>query len=294
MNLRHLRSFVVLAETLHFGQAARQLHMTQPPLSRQIAALEQALGIQLFERHSRAVSLTRAGEHFYHNVCRLLDDYEFAVRSAQAAARGGGGPLRIGVTMYAAWSVLPDLLAAYRRQCPDVTVKLTETLPKDLPQALMSGEVDVGISFPPAVASALSFQAVFRESLCAVLPATHPLAGEREIRAGDLHNEAFISLPHSAAPELRGAVNDCCAVDQFEPDITLETNLQQTIVNLVAKGLGVSLVPQSMSRMQLEGAVFRPLAYSPPVVQGVYWQGTNDNPCLQSFLQGLPMLQEET
>ena len=288
MNIKHLRSFVVLAETLHFGQAAKRLHMTQPPLSRQISALEDALGVTLFERHSRSVVLTAAGENFRHNARRLLEDYEFAVRSAQSTARGEMGELRIAFTMCAAWSVLPDLLARFREHCPDVSLKLKETLPKDLHADLLSGEVDVGISFPAAAADRLSYQEVLRESLCAVLPAQHPLAARAAISAGELAEEAFVTFPGSTAPELHEVVSDCCLHYQFEPDIRLETNLQQTIVNLVAKGLGVSLVPESMSRMQLEGAVFVPLEYSRPVAQGVYWQPQNMNPSLQRFLSIIP------
>ena len=286
MNLRHLQSFVMLAETLHFGEAARRLHMTQPPLSRQIAALEAALGVQLFTRHSRSVVLTPAGSNFYHNALRLLDDYDFAVRSARATARGESGELRIGFTMCAAWSVLPDLLAEFREAQPEVTLKLTETLPKDLQTSLLRGEVDIGISFPlpPGSASALHFRRLFSEPLCAVLPQQHRLAGRERVSAGELAEEAFVTFPHSTAPELHEAVSSCCLHYRFEPDIRLETNLQQTIVNLVAKGLGVSLVPQSMSRMQLEGAVFRPLEYSPAVEQGVFWNADNPNPCLPLFL----------
>ncbi|WP_221798813.1 LysR family transcriptional regulator [Oceanobacter mangrovi] len=284
MNLRHLKSFVVLAETLHFGEAARRLHMTQPPLSRQIAALEADLEISLFVRHSRSVVLTPAGQGFYHSARRILEECDHAVRAAQATARGERGELRIGFTMCAAWSVIPDLLAQFRQQLPDVQIRLMETLPKDLQDALLSGEVDVGISFPPLSPAGLEYRPVFHEPMVAVLPATHEDAGQAELAVERLAGQEFVTFPASTAPELHNALIQCCRLGGFEPKVVMETQLQQTIVNLVARELGVSLVPQSMNRMQLQGAVFIPLQQSALVEQGVYWNAANVNPCLQPFL----------
>lgn len=284
MHLHNLRSFLVLAETLHFGKAAARLNITQPPLSRQIAALEQAVGTRLFSRHSRMVALTPAGKNFQRNVKRLLDDYDFAVRSAQATARGERGELRIGFTMCAAWSVLPDLLAAFAEACPDVAVKLDETLPRDISAAITRGDADIGITFPTPVRDGMRCTRVFEESLCAVLPERHPLAGESAVRVEQLAGEKFVTFPGATAPELHDAVMSCCRHAGFEPDIHLETHLQQTIVNLVARGMGISLVPESMRRMQVGGAVFRPLHRSVQVKQGVFWSERNSNPCLRPFL----------
>jgi DNA-binding transcriptional LysR family regulator len=296
MNTRHLRQFVVLAETLHFGHAAKRLHMTQPPLSRQIVALEASLGIELFSRHSRSVALTPAGESFYLNARRILDEFDFAVRAAQATARGERGELRIGFTMCSAWSIVPELLASFGETYPDVILKLSETLPRDLQNALLSGEVDVGISFPQTIGNALNYRQLFQEPLCAVLPEQHPLVKQQEreslqlhssskLAVADLANEQFVMFPASTAPELHAAVLACCHHAGFQPHIRLETHLQQTIVNLVARGLGVSLVPDSMRRMQLQGAVFRTLDYSPAVEQGLFWSEHNRNPCLQPFME---------
>ena len=284
MHIRHLRHFVVLAETLHFGQAAKRLHMSQPPLSRQILTLEETLGFDLFQRNSRAVSLTPAGAAFYQQAKRLLDEFDFAVRSSQAIARGERGELRIGFTMCAAWSILPELLASFGEAFPDVAVTLHETLPKDLHGALLSGDVDVGISFPVPDEPRMHYQPLFQEPLCAVLPADHRLAQQPALRTADLADEAFITFPASTAPELHEAVMTCCQHSGFQPRIHLQTNLQQTIVNLVARGLGVSLVPESMRRMQLEGALFLSLDTSPMVEQGMFWNEHNQNPCLQPFL----------
>ena len=288
MNISTLRHFVVLAETLHFGEAARRLHMTQPPLSRQIAALEKSLDVALFERHSRSVRLTPAGESFYQDCKRLLDEYEAAIRTAQSVARGEKGELRIGFTMCAAWSVLPNVLSRFTAAYPDVSVTLSETLPKDLPGALSSGEIDIGISFPAICQHPIQYTHIFQEPLCAVLPLNHPLAATKTLSASDLSNEGFISFPQQTSPELHQAFLKCCHSHHFEPDIQLETHLQQTIVNLVATGLGVALVPDSMRRMRLEGATFVTLKQSPIIEQAVFWNENNANPCMRGFLEVLP------
>lgn len=285
LDLRQLRYFVMLAETLHFGRAAERLHITQPPLSRQIAALEATLGTPLFVRHSRSVALTAAGSHFLAHARRLLADLELAVNSTQAAANVTHRELRLGFTMYAAWNVLPGLVRAYGDACPDDALLLDETLPRDLQQALMSGRIDIGISFPLLVGDALHYRPLLREALCVVLPERHVLAASARVPVAALSRESFVTFPATTAPALHEAVMACCRAARFEPRIRLEAHLQQTIVNLVAAGLGVALVPDSMRRMRLPGAVFRPLSESPIVEQGLYWNARNDNPALRDMLE---------
>ncbi|HWV08770.1 MAG TPA: LysR family transcriptional regulator [Pseudomonas sp.] len=284
IEFRQLRYFTLLAETLHYGRAAELLHITQPPLSRQISALEQELGVQLFNRTSRTVQLTQAGEQFYRQAKALLDDLDGARRNAQATARGDQGELRLSFTMSAAWNLLPRLIKAYTTERPSVQLHLSETLPRDLQSALSSGSTDIGIAFPSHLPRHLRYQALHHEPLCAVLPADHPLAAQARIDVAQLADEPFISFPASTAPALHEALFRCCRENGFTPLIRLETHLQQTIVNLVSAGLGVALVPDSMRRMQLEGAVLRPLLDSPRIEQGLYWNGDNDNPCLPGFL----------
>lgn len=286
MELRQLRYFVTLAETLHFGRAAERLHITQPPLSRQISALEAMLGTSLFERHSRSVIMTPAGEQFLTHARRLLSDLELAVQATQAAADATHRELRIGFTMYAAWNLLPGLVRSYSDAHPADSLTLEETLPRDLQQALMTGQADVGISFPMLIGGALHYRPLYREPLCAVLPQDHPRAGDASLAVAALAKEPFVTFPASTAPALHEAVMACCRRAGFEPTIRLETHLQQTIVNLVAAGLGVALVPDSMRRIQLQGAVFLPLDDSPSIEQGIYWHPNNTSPALADFLAG--------
>ena len=293
MDLRQLRYFVTLADTLHFGRAATLLHISQPPLSRQIAALEESLGVSLLKRSTRLVELTASGRHFHEQAKRIIAGLDSAVRSTQAIERGELGILRVGFTMAAAWSVLPPMIKHYSDAFPQAEIQLSEVLPRELDDALMSGNVDVGIAFPWQRPPGLEYLAVLAEPLCAVVPSAHPLAQNDSIAVCDLANEPFITFPATTAPALHELVIGCCRDHGFEPRIRLETHLQQTIVNLVAEGLGVSLVPQSMSKMQLAGAVFRPVSGTRIVEQGMIWAADNDNPCLARFLECAHAISEQ-
>ena len=246
IELRQLRYFVALADTLHFGRAATQLHITQPPLSRQIAALEDTLGVALFARSSRQVELTAAGRHFHEHAVRVLAALDGAVRSTQATARGERGVLRVGFTMSAAWNVLPALIRRYGDAFPAAEIQLSEVVPRELDEALLSGRADVGIAFPWQRPDGLEYLRVHAEPLWAVLPAGHPLAAAAVVAVGELADEPFITFPAATAPALHALVAGCCREHGFEPRIRLETHLQQTIVNLVAEGLGVSLDRKSV------------------------------------------------
>lgn len=287
IDFRQLRYFLALTEHLHFGRAAEALHITQPPLSRQIAALEEELGTPLFARHSRSVELTAAGRDFQQHARALLSGLDLAVRAARATARGERGELRIGFTMLAAWTLLPRLLKTFTDGHPEVKLVLNEVLPRDLGPALDNGEVDVALTFPEREPGQRLYRTLQREPLCAVLPADHPLAQTAELDVAKLAGEPFITFPPATAPALHESVMDCCRQHGFAPSVRMETHLQQTIVNLVAEGLGVSLVPDSMRRMQLPGVAFRAIADSPQVEYGAAWSPHNDNPCLAAFLRSV-------
>lgn len=284
IDLRQLRYFVTLADTLHFGRAAAQLHISQPPLSRQIAALEKALGVELLARTSRHVALTPAGRHFHEHAARLFQSLDAAVNSTRAVARGELGQLHVGFTMSAAWNVMPPLTRIFGETHADVRLQLSEVLPGELGEFLLSGTIDAGIAFSWQRAEGLEYLPIHREPLCAVMPARHRLALQAVVDVADLAADAFITVPAPAAPALYELVTGCCRDHGFEPQIRLQTRLQQTIVNLVAEGLGVSLVPQSMAKIRLDGAVFRPISRPRMVEQGVLWASGNANPCLPPFL----------
>lgn len=284
IELRHLHYFVVLAETLHYGRAAQQLHISQPPLSRQIALMEAALGVELFERTRRSVRLTRAGERFYRDACEILKAVEQAKRNAISASRGEDGMISVGFMMSSAYNVLPALTRTYAAAYPRVDMKLTEWLPNLLVESVRAGRTDVGVMYRPEDCDGLESCTVYREELVAVLPQHHRLAGTRMIAAGQLADESFVTFPREIAPLVYDLISNYFRQAGFVPRIRLETNLQQTIVTLIAEGLGVALVPSSMRAIQLANVVFKPLRNPPVVEVSLLWSANNHNPCVQTFV----------
>ncbi|PLZ01275.1 LysR family transcriptional regulator [Burkholderia sp. WAC0059] len=286
MELRHLHYFVVLAETLHFARAAERLHISQPPLSRQIALLEEELGVVLLHRTRRSVRLSAAGERFLLDAREILASVERARRNALTASLGHSGSLSVGFMFATAYSVLPPITRAYTSEFPGVDVHLTESIPRLLTQAVREGNTDVAIMYPPEDAEGLETRTVFREPLVVALPAEHALARRSgAIDAAELRNESFLISPRQAAPYIYDSIVSHCQRCGFTPKIRLETNYQQTIVNLVGQGLGVALVHRSMKTARPLRVKFRPLVEPPFVEVNVTWNRLNRNPCIQTFVE---------
>lgn len=285
IELRHFQYFVVLAETLHFGRAAERLHISQPPLSRQIALMEAELGVLLFERTRRSVRLTRAGARLYDDAVEILNSVDRARRNVVAASRGEDGAITVGFMMSSAYNILPTLTRTYAAAFPRVDMKLAETLPNLLAEAVRSGRTDVGLMYRPEDLTGLETATVYREELVAVLPRHHPLADVDLLDTADLAEESFVSIPREIAPLVYDLIVNHCRQAGFSPHIRLEANLQQTIINLVAEGLGVALVPVSMSATSSGGAVFKSLRHAPVAEVALLWGRDNRNPCVQTFVE---------
>ena len=284
IDIRQMRYFVALAETMHFGRAAERLHISQPPLSRQIAALEKELGVRLLERHTRQAQLTHAGRQFLEDARSVLASFDQACRNARLAEQGELGELSIGFMMHAAYTVVPGLARRFMASHPRVRVELREAVPNTLADALLTGRYDAAIMFNAAPVRGLEARPIHREALCLAVHAGHPLAWRPLVRAGDLAGEALIVVPREVAPMLREALDGYCQSGGFEPQVRLETQLQQTIVSLVAEGLGIALVPQSMQRLGVPDVIFRALDAAPTVEHVLAWRPGNLNPALRPFL----------
>jgi DNA-binding transcriptional LysR family regulator len=283
MELRHLHYFLVLAETLHFGRAAARLHISQPPLSRQIALLEKELGVLLFDRSTRNVRLSAAGERFFADASDVLLALERAKRNAVAASLGKHGTLAVGFMFAAAYSVVPILTRSYTSEFPDVEIGLSESIPALLVEDLRSNRTDVAIMYPPDDSDGLEVRTVYREPLVVALPEDHALASRKTIRAEDLRNENFLISPRVASPYIYDSIVGRCQRSGFTPKIRLETNFQQTIVNLVGQRLGVALVHRSIRTARPEHVVFRPLKDAPIVEVALVRSLDNHNPCIATF-----------
>ncbi|HZZ04793.1 LysR family transcriptional regulator [Paraburkholderia sp.] len=285
IDIKPLRYFVTLAEMRHFGRAAARLNLSQPPLSRQLAALEASLGVTLLERSPRSVTLTAAGERFYVDAKAILASVEQAVSNAQAAAHGDAGKLTIGFTMCAAYNVVPGYARVFGVAFPEVALNLREVVSNDLAAQVLAGQIDAAIMFPNVPDKRIATRTILREPLCVALSRSHPRARARRLKIAQLAGEPFVLASEEVAPTLRATILEHCRSGGFEPDIRFEVQLQQTVLSLVDEGVGVALVPASMRKAQLAGVVFRPLVDAPLIEQVLAWSPTNRNPCLARFLE---------
>jgi DNA-binding transcriptional LysR family regulator len=288
-DLRRLRYFVAVAEELHFGRAARRLNLSQPPLSVQIRTLEREVGTPLLIRTQRRVELTEAGRVLLDDARRLLEQAEAAVVHVRRAAAGAIGRLAIGFVSTVDYSILPPLIRRFRQKRPGIALKLLE-LTGDRQQALLqSGELDLGLSILPSPTAGLTMRPVFREPLIAAVPANHRLAGRRRTALRSLAQEPFIQFPRELAPGLYDLAIAACQKAGFTPHLAQEAIQMQTILGLVAAGLGVALVPQCMSKLQRPDVRYLALDARGFQVETVaLWQTENRAPALAALVAELP------
>ena len=264
---RRLRYFVAVAERLHFGRAAEALHMSQPPLSRAIRALEQELGVTLFARTRRKVELTPEGERLLDETRRLTGQLERTVHELRAMASGQHARLRIGFVSLADYGgVLPELLRQYKAAHPAVRLSLREMLSPDQAAALHAGELDFGLLLPPVAGGArLEHIVVQRESFVVAIPARHALArGRGRDRLREFAGEPFVMIPRQIAPRLYDIVAQLAAQAGMSLNVAQEAIQMQTVVSLVSSGLGAAVVPASVANLGRSGVVYRALAERHP------------------------------
>ena len=262
IELRPLRQFVAVAEELHFGRAAVRLHMTQPPLTQAIQQLERTLGAPLFERTQRRVALAPAGVALLPLARRLLLEADELPRTAQAAAAGLAGRLRLAFVSSIAYGPLPGWLSSFREAHADVALQLREaTLDVQL-DAFAAGEIDAGfvLHAEGAAPAGLAAWSVLREPLVVALPESHPLAARKALPFDRLAAEPLVIFPRAIAPSLFDAIVGHYRAQGATPAIAQEAIQMQTIVNLVSAGIGLAWVPASLMQLQRPGVVYRPLA----------------------------------
>jgi DNA-binding transcriptional LysR family regulator len=259
VELRHLRYFVALAEELHFGRAADRLHIVQPGLSKQIAALETEIGVQLFDRARRHVALTPAGEVLYREASTILHRVTRAVEATQQTARGEIGGLDIGYTEPAMWGVLPAALTAYRGRHPGVRFRLWQNSSAALARHLLDESLDVAFVRMPMHERDLVFQTVTRERFVVTLPEGHRLAATDAVDLAELADDGFIMTPRSSEPGYFDRAIALCRAHGFTPRVVEEGNGPGSVLGMVAGGLGVALSPESIGTVPSRGVTFRPL-----------------------------------
>jgi DNA-binding transcriptional LysR family regulator len=287
MELRHLRQFVAVAETRHFGQAAKRLFLAQPALSQSVRQLEAELGVTLLARTTRQVSLTPAGEFFYRQTVRLLAGLDDSVDSVRRIDDGRTGLVRIGFTGTAAFDRLPAIARALRQRLPDVVLEVHgDLLTPAQVDGLRSKDLDLAVLRPPVAGDDLVVRTIATESLVLALPTDHRLAQEPALEVLDVAFENFVmySDTHSAVNDV---VVRSCRTAGFTPRREHDAPDTSVLLALVAAGLGIAMVPESVRSMKLDGVVFRDVTGADTIDLALAWSRDEPAPVVTSLVRAL-------
>lgn len=288
MELRHVLSFIAVAEEMNVGRAARRLHIAQPPLTRRIQQLEQDLGVALFERRHKRLHLTAAGREFLGEARLLISQSDRARRTAERAARGEIGRLGIGcVESATASGILPAAVARYRKTFPDVELELVEATSLRQIDAIRKQQLDVGfIHTRPLDDSGLAFRSVRRGRDVAAVSKDHPLAKRRQIPIGLLAREPIILWERNGNPARYDAILAALRATGGPARVVQHATFMQTLVGLAAARLGVALIPDAYASERYRDVVFRPVPGLPVRVDiDLVWRQDDSSPPLVEFMK---------
>jgi DNA-binding transcriptional LysR family regulator len=286
MDFKQIRTFVTLAECLHFGQAAEHLSIAQPHVSRRIKQLEEELGVQLFYRDKRNVRLTEAGGVFLGEAHAMLRQAENARERTQESARGRRGLLNISLVTSAMLGILPTILGEFRRQFPDIHLTFKELGTALQLESLAQGSTDIAIIQPPMrTPDAYDHITLEREPLLAVLPRGHRLAGEAQIGLFDLAGDPWIMFPRDQSTPIHDRIIALCQKAGFSPRIVQEAGPVPFRLALVAAGFGVHVLHRSWETMPYPGIAYVPVRPTAIIAHAGYWRRGDPNPILRSFLE---------
>ncbi len=296
MDIRQVRHFAAVAETLHFGRAAERLGMTQPPLSQSIMALERELGAPLFVRTKRSVRLTPLGEQWLPHVLEALTLVDALPTTARRLRDGQTGYLVLSFVSTADYSVLPDLVRRYAEAYPDVDIRLVEATSDVQIPALAAGERHAGIIIPPhdgALPEPLIYRRLVSEPLVAAVPTAWIGDGRLPVRDGVLTPAALLDaplilFPRSVAPAFHDLVTGYFSARGRPARIVQEAIQMQTIISLVSAGLGMALVPASLRNLARAGVSYVEIEDPPMLETGLAWRRDTDTATLRGLLSLLP------
>ena len=282
MELRQLKYFVAVAEELNFRRAAEKLYMQQPPLSRQIRQLETELGVELFHRTKRSVSLTSAGAAFLDEARLTLAQAQRAINAVQAST----DKLTIGFSLCAYDRIVPEIIHRFRQQYAKAQVNLTEMSKEKQIEALLNKQIDIGFCYAPITQIELESIAISSEPLMAVLPTNHPLAKREKIELRSLQAESFILCPEDIKPDVRQQIKQLCIQAGFELKVDREASPPEAQLRLVESGMGVSLLTSSSQTRHNAQVVYRPLIDPVPTLEiAAVWRKSDRSTALSHFIQ---------
>jgi DNA-binding transcriptional LysR family regulator len=256
MELRQIRSFLSIAETLHFGRTAELIHLSQPALSLQIKALEEEVGVRLFERNRRKTTLTAAGLAFRDDVAAALSQLEQAMRSARLAARGKLGLLRIGFISTVGSEIVPNIVRQFRELNPEVEFSLRAIPTADQVRMLESGSLDIGLfRLPIGGHSALEVVTVHRERFVLVVPASHKLATRKRVRLSEVSGQNFVLYERTYAPGFHDLIFGMLRDAGIVPNISQTAAELSMLISLVDAHMGVAILPLSAVKHSVASVV---------------------------------------
>lgn len=288
LELRSVRQFVAVAEELSFRRAAERLHMSQPPLSVAMQNLEAQIGTRLLDRSKHHVRLTPAGQVFYQDAVQLLQLSQQAEDRARRTGEGREGSIRLSFVPSAALDLLPAILKQFQTAHPTVEFKLTAENTRRQLEALSRNHVDLALVVGPVHHySGIELVALKSQEFVIAVPSSHLLAARTAIDIHELADQPFVSFSATEGAGFVNALMTTCHAAGFLPNVVHEASQMQSILTLVAGGLGVALVPASLKRLQMEGVAFLEVLDSPrtPEYDLVFaYNKLNDNPVLEAFI----------
>jgi DNA-binding transcriptional LysR family regulator len=286
MDLRQLRYFVAVAEERHYGRAAQRLHMSQPPLSMQIKALERELGIELLERTSRRVALTDAGRAFLERAKTILDAVEEAREIARGAEQGTQGRLEVGFISSATLSLLPPSIRLFRERFGGVELELKELTSAQQIDALYEGGIRVGLVRLPLRAPGIRFEPVLEERLVVALPSGHALEALDRVSLETIADLPLIFFTRQLIPGFHAQIVELFQRVGAFPKVAQHAVHLQTIVGLVASGVGIAILPSSARRVSREGVVYRALDVPDATSwMGLAWVEGDESKLVRNFVR---------
>jgi DNA-binding transcriptional LysR family regulator len=266
MELRQIRSFLSIAETLHFGRTAKLIHLSQPALSLQIRALEEEIGVRLFERNRRKTTLTAAGLAFRTDAAAAVLQLDQAVRQARLAADGKLGLLRIGFISTAGNEIVPNIIRRFRESNPEVEFSLRNILTVDQIQMLDAGSLDIGfLRLPIGEHPELDVIGVHREPFVLVVPLSHELAKRKRVRLRDVSGQDFVMYERTYAPGFHDLIFGMLRDAGIVPNICQTAGQMPTLISLVDAGMGISILPASAVKNSVAAVVACEIADAIPM-----------------------------
>src|SRR6266436_4390888 len=286
MELRHLRYFVAVADTLNFTRAAEKLRLAQPSLTRQIHNLEEEIGVQLLNRSKSHVSLTVEGRSFLVDARRLLALATESVAAVQRLSRGETGQLNIGYVSNFNFDLLPKTLGSFREGFPHIALNLFDMTPAEQLRALEARKIDLGfVGFRSSVVTKdLQWECLARHKTIVAIPQNHPLAKKLKIKLADLKAMFFVGMSEKTHPGFRDWLCEVCRPGDFTPRILQDAEIEPGLMRFVGEGLGVTLAREQIKNLPHPGVVFRPLSPSIKTDYCIAWNRDNDSRALQQYI----------